>query len=906
MFSSSPNSTGVGQRRKKKNSKTKVNNERDQHTNSANDVVVNERLQPDRESNKHHDDNTQPPVTTATIAALNIIQTSAHSLCNGKLLTPIIDCCRDANCVLNTIDVTSEAKTNATELSSSTSTSSSRSLHTPTNDDRERSTSREKSSESKQLGNKKNSDTSHIAQTKIPSLENPQTSSTLDNEDQSYMLQIHLDLFAWVLFILAFVTRFYRLSYPRNVVFDELHYGKSVAHYMRNQFFFDTHPPLGKQLIAAVADSVGYDGNYTASHVGSPYESTFPVFWMRLIPALCGSLLPSAVYSLLKEMSISRRSSFLGGLLVVFDNALLIQSRLILMESMLLLFCTAGLYFLLRLHRSKFLHISWFLNGFASAALLTFAFSVKYVGFFTYFLAIYLILKYLWDLLYDGTKTDLHIVLQTIAQFILFSVVPIFIYLGVFYLHLNTLYKAGPHDVVLTSAFQASLEGGLASITRNQPLKVAHGSQITLRHTHGHMCWLHSHAHVYPIRYPDGRGSSHQQQVTCYPFKDVNNWWIVKKPKYDDIVVGENPEYIRDGDIIQLVHGITSRALNTHDVAAPLTPSCQEVSCYIDYGINMKSELLWKVDIINKEKEGPIWKTIKSEVRFIHVSTGAALKYSNRMLPEWGFRQHEIVSDRETGGKDVIWNVEEHRYTKDSDRTERERTMLNAEMIPTGPTKLSFMQKFLELQFKMFSISGQVQSHMYSSSPLDWPLLTRGIAYWVSSNSNAQIHLLGNILIWYTSTLSLLVYFALFIFYLLRRRRLCFDIDEKEWKRFSNVGHTFFVGYLLHYIPYFFTDSDLFLHHYMPAFLYKVQLFSFVIDHIDYLIRRFFSSRLWLIRAYRLAILTWFLAVVGVYIYFLPISYGMKKLNVQDILSLRWKDTWDFVVHRSVETRAVS
>lgn len=62
-------------------------------------------------------------------------------------------------------------------------------------------------------------------------------------------------------------------------------------------------------------------------------------------------------------------------------------------------------------------------------------------------------------------------------------------------------------------------QGGLASITHGQPLQVAHGSQITLRHTHGRPCWLHSHDAVYPIRYSDARGSSHQQQVTCYTFK---------------------------------------------------------------------------------------------------------------------------------------------------------------------------------------------------------------------------------------------------------------------------------------------------------------------------------------------------------------------------------------------------
>jgi len=33
--------------------------------------------------------------------------------------------------------------------------------------------------------------------------------------------------------------------------FDELHYGKYVSLYIRGIFFFDPHPPLGKQLITA-------------------------------------------------------------------------------------------------------------------------------------------------------------------------------------------------------------------------------------------------------------------------------------------------------------------------------------------------------------------------------------------------------------------------------------------------------------------------------------------------------------------------------------------------------------------------------------------------------------------------------------------------------------------------------
>lgn len=46
----------------------------------------------------------------------------------------------------------------------------------------------------------------------------------------------------------------------------------------------------------------------------------------------------------------------------------------------------------------------------------------------------------------------------------------------------------------------------------------------------------------------------------------------------EDLVVGEPLEPIKDGDVIQLVHGISSRALNSHDVAAAVSPHNQEVA----------------------------------------------------------------------------------------------------------------------------------------------------------------------------------------------------------------------------------------------------------------------------------------------------------------------------------------
>jgi dolichyl-phosphate-mannose-protein mannosyltransferase len=55
----------------------------------------------------------------------------------------------------------------------------------------------------------------------------------------------------------------------------------------------------------------------------------------------------------------------------------------------------------------------------------------------------------------------------------------------------------------------------------------------------------------------------------------VNNWWIVKRQDRSDLAVSRPVDAIRDGDVVQLVHGITSRALNSHDVASAMSPQNQ-------------------------------------------------------------------------------------------------------------------------------------------------------------------------------------------------------------------------------------------------------------------------------------------------------------------------------------------
>lgn len=66
---------------------------------------------------------------------------------------------------------------------------------------------------------------------------------------------------------------------------------------------------------------------------------------------------------------------------------------------------------------------------------------------------------------------------------------------------------------------------------------------------------------------------------------------------------------------------------------------------------------------------------------------------------------------------------------------------------------------------------------------------------------------------------------------------MCFDITHEEWNKFFNIGSILLAGYFLHFLPFIFVERTLFLHHYLPAFVFKLLLTAATMEHLYHIIR---------------------------------------------------------------------
>lgn len=279
-------------------------------------------------------------------------------------------------------------------------------------------------------------------------------------------------------------------------------------------------PALGKMITAVAGYLAGFDGRFgstrsgwSTDHVplGSGVFQRSRALTLLLLPHHTGAGLGSGTGALAGFM--------------ILDTAILTQSRFILMESIMMcsgcwtprrlkfrkvsstpfhpgsLGCPSPQFHHLRVLCEVYRYLHW----------------TPVLGAYPGLLETF-----------PSRTTQTNNILADCAEGVVQIAIPVVLYLSLSSLT-SRLTRPAFHDSLMTFAVQASL-GRAASARSLRPASIiiAHGSQVAAAYARAPAgCTLHEH--VYPVRYSDGRGSSHQQQVSCYS-KDINNWWIIKRP----------------------------------------------------------------------------------------------------------------------------------------------------------------------------------------------------------------------------------------------------------------------------------------------------------------------------------------------------------------------------------------
>jgi dolichyl-phosphate-mannose-protein mannosyltransferase len=546
-----------------------------------------------------------------------------------------------------------------------------------------------------------------------------------------------------------------------------------ASYYLERTYFFDVHPPFGKLLFALMGWFVGYDGHFHFENIGDSYiNNKVPYVAFRAMPALLGALTVPVVFDIMWESGYTLPACILSACLVLFDNAHIGQTRLILLDATLVFAMACSLLCYIKFYKLRHVPFGrkWWkwllLTGFALSCVI----STKYVGLFAFITIGSAVAIDLWGLLdinrRQGALSLPEFGKHFMARAFALIIVPFFFYLFWFQVHFALLYRSGPGDDFMSPEFQETLSD---NVMLANAVTIDYYDNIQIRHkeTGG---YLHSHPDRYPLRYEDGRVSSQGQQVTGYPYADANNHWQII-PLIDDEVLGH---HVKNNELVRLRHVVTNSILLSHDVASPYYPTNQEfttVSLEDALGDRF-NDTLFEIRIENG-KPGQEFKSLSGQFKLIHNPSKVAMWTHSTPLPDWAFKQQEINGNKNLAQSSNIWFVDEiPSIPANSERLiKKERK----------PKSMPFLKKWFELQRAMFFHNNALtSSHPYASEPYMWPFLFRGVSFWTQNDTKQQIYFLGNPLGWWIASSLLAVYVGIVAADQLSLRRGVDALDKRK------------------------------------------------------------------------------------------------------------------------------
>jgi dolichyl-phosphate-mannose-protein mannosyltransferase len=250
-----------------------------------------------------------------------------------------------------------------------------------------------------------------------------------------------------MILIISAIVHLLFFGNPASVVFDEVHIGHYIVEYLKGNYMFDVHPPLGRLIFLSFAVLLGADPNVDFDQIGN----TLPEWavLLRIVPIVAGIFLPIIVYGILRYLNISKSISLVTGLMICFESSLIVHSRFLLVDSIMLFFGFLSILLYLQYYKKN--------NRYALLASILFAsmaFSIKWTGLAFIFMIIAS------EIYRKGIMKSIKFVLASL--FILFI-----FYAFIFSLHFSLLPNSGTGDDFMTPRFQSTLIGNKYHLDQN-------------------------------------------------------------------------------------------------------------------------------------------------------------------------------------------------------------------------------------------------------------------------------------------------------------------------------------------------------------------------------------------------------------------------------------------------------
>ncbi|KAJ8941353.1 hypothetical protein NQ314_010416 [Rhamnusium bicolor] len=288
------------------------------------------------------------------------------------------------------------------------------------------------------------------------------------------------------------------------------------------------------------------------------------------------------------------------------------------------------------------------------------------------------------------------------------------------------------------------------------------------------------------------------------------------------------------GDLIRLEHIATKRNLHSHKEQAPITKKHYQVTGYGENGTGDANDV-WRITIIGAQNGADV-TAVSSKLKFVHYLQSCILTTSGKQLPKWAYEQQEVSCNPNLRDPNGVWNVEENIFEK----------------LPNG-------------QF--------------------------------FSGSQYRIYLLGNPVIWWSNLVFIFVFLAVSTANAIKQQRGYIKSFTDSHKQKIIACSWLFLGWLLHYVPFWAMGRVLYFHHYFPALLFSSMITGILLDYILEEVSTFFEKQT---AKFIYQIILGLILSTMVYSFYLfsPLAYGMSGPSANEPNStmhgLRWMDTWEF------------